>query len=262
MAARAAIAEAVRRAPPNQPSALQGHAHLELARALAAQGRADEARAAARRAADELTDAVGPRHLGTRAAIALARQSSGMASRGHRDVCLHTMPILPLRTPSLLLCHVVPGSAARSCPQRRLTIPAPGLTCRTANSGSTAHATTNQPASERSTMAQNHAASGDIIDILPLGAGLADQVTSAIMKSAQLELVRLVLPSGKAMREHRVAGEITVQCIEGLIQCTTPAESLQLGPGQLIHLQGGEAHSLLALADSSALLTICLDAPA
>ena len=74
MAARAAIAEAARRAPPNQPSALQGHAHLELARALAAQGRADEARAAARRAADEFADAFGPDHLGTRAAIALARQ--------------------------------------------------------------------------------------------------------------------------------------------------------------------------------------------
>lgn len=111
-------------------------------------------------------------------------------------------------------------------------------------------------------MAQAHAASGDLIDIGPLGAALADQVTTAIMKSAQLELVRLVLPTGKSMREHRVAGEITVQCIEGLIEFTTPAGSLQLAPGQLIHLQGGEPHSLLALKDSTALLTICLPAPA
>lgn len=72
MSARAAIAEAARRAPPNQRSALQGHAHLELARALAAQGRGDEARVAARRAADELADALGPDHPGTRAALALA----------------------------------------------------------------------------------------------------------------------------------------------------------------------------------------------
>lgn len=107
-------------------------------------------------------------------------------------------------------------------------------------------------------MAQAHAASGDLIDIGPLGAALADQVTTAIMKSAQLELVRLVMPTGKAMREHRVAGEITVQCIEGLIEFTTPSASLRLGPGKLVHLQGGEAHSLLALADSTALLTICL----
>ena len=111
-------------------------------------------------------------------------------------------------------------------------------------------------------MAQDHAASGEPIDIRPLGVGIADQVTTAIMKSAQLELVRLVLPSGKAMREHRVVGEITVQCIEGLIEFTTPAGSRRLGPGQLIHLQGGEPHALLALEESTALLTICLAAPA
>jgi quercetin dioxygenase-like cupin family protein len=109
-------------------------------------------------------------------------------------------------------------------------------------------------------MAQTHAASGDPIDVRPLGTAIAGQVTTAIMKSAQLELVRLVLPSGKSMREHRVVGEITVQCIEGLIELTTPHASLRLGPGQLVHLQGGEAHSLLALADSTALLTICLPA--
>jgi quercetin dioxygenase-like cupin family protein len=109
-------------------------------------------------------------------------------------------------------------------------------------------------------MAQAHAASGEPIDIGPLGAALAHQVTTAIMKSAQLELVRLVLPTGKSMREHRVAGEITVQCIEGLIEFATSAGRRQLGPGQLIHLQGGELHSLLALADSTALLTICLPA--
>lgn len=110
-------------------------------------------------------------------------------------------------------------------------------------------------------MAQTHAASGDVVDIRPVGATLVDQVTTAILKSAQLELVRLVLPSGKAMREHRVAGEITVQCVEGLIEFTTSTGIRRLGPGQLIHLQGGDAHSLLALADSTALLTICLAPP-
>lgn len=110
-------------------------------------------------------------------------------------------------------------------------------------------------------MAQTHAAAGDIIDIRPLGADLHDHVTTAFFKSAQLELMRLVLPSGKAMREHKVAGEITVLCIEGLIDFTTPSRSQRLAPGQLIHLAAGEPHSLRAVADSSALLTICLLAP-
>ena len=44
-----------------------------------------------------------------------------------------------------------------------------------------------------------------------------------------MELVHLVLPSGKALPEHRVSGEITVQCIEGLIAFTTPTS--QPAPG-------------------------------
>ena len=107
-------------------------------------------------------------------------------------------------------------------------------------------------------MAQAHAASGDIIDVRPLGAALPERVTTAFIKSVQMELVHLVQPSGKALPEHRVSGEITVQCIEGLIAFTTPTISLRLAPGQLVHLAAGESHALLALADSTALLTICL----
>lgn len=107
-------------------------------------------------------------------------------------------------------------------------------------------------------MAQPHAASGDIIDIRPLGATLAGRVSTAIIKSAQLELVRLVLPKGAALREHSVSGEITVQCIEGLIEFTTRGVSRPLAAGQLMHLAAGEPHALRALADSTALLTICL----
>jgi len=107
-------------------------------------------------------------------------------------------------------------------------------------------------------MAQAHVASGDIIDVRPLGADLLDRVTTAFIKSTQMELVRLVLPAGKGLPEHHVAGEITVQCIEGLIALTTPTLSHRLAPGQLVHLAAGEPHALLALADSTALLTICL----
>jgi quercetin dioxygenase-like cupin family protein len=111
-------------------------------------------------------------------------------------------------------------------------------------------------------MAQPHAASGDIVDVRPLGTAFGDQVTTAIIKSAQLELVRLVLRNGSALRQHRAPGEITVQCIEGLIEFTTPRAVHHLAAGELIHLAAGEPHSLRALADSTALLTICLLPPA
>lgn len=107
-------------------------------------------------------------------------------------------------------------------------------------------------------MAQLHATSGEIIDVGPLGASWPEHVTSAFFKSEQLELVRLVMPRDKEMREHRVAGEITVLCIEGLIEFTAHGRSQRMAPGQLIHLAAGEPHALRALADTTALLTICL----
>lgn len=114
--------------------------------------------------------------------------------------------------------------------------------------------------SESLAMAQPHAASGDIIDLQPYGAGLPAHVTTALIKARQLELVRIVLPAGKAMREHRTPGEISVFCIEGVIEFTTPGATRRLEPGQLIHLAAGEPHALLALSDASALVTICLAA--
>ena len=109
-------------------------------------------------------------------------------------------------------------------------------------------------------MAQIHARPGDVIELKALGATLAQHVTTALIKSAQLELVRIVLPAGKAMREHRTRGEITVLCLEGLIEFSTPGATHRLAAGQLVHLAGGEPHALLALSDASALLTICLAA--
>ncbi|MCM0609849.1 MAG: cupin domain-containing protein [Ideonella sp. WA131b] len=110
-------------------------------------------------------------------------------------------------------------------------------------------------------MSQPHAVSGDVIDIRPLGAALHEHVTSAFFKSAQLELVRLVMPRGKVMREHQVAGEITVLCIEGVIEFNVHGLTSRLTPGDLVHLHAGEPHSLQALSDVTALLTICLARP-
>lgn len=111
-------------------------------------------------------------------------------------------------------------------------------------------------------MAQIHAAFGDLIDLRPLGDALPGSLTTALIKGRQLELVRLVLTAGKGLRQHVTPGEITVLCIEGLIELSTPAATRRLAAGQLVHLDAGTPHALLALADATALVTICLDAPA
>ena len=107
-------------------------------------------------------------------------------------------------------------------------------------------------------MAIQHAISGQAVSVRPLGNTLAQQQNTAIFKSTRLEVIRLVLPQGKTMREHKVAGDITVHCLEGRIDFTSGSDHQVLAAGELVYLAGGVVHSLIALEDASALLTIAL----
>lgn len=82
--------------------------------------------------------------------------------------------------------------------------------------------------------------------------------TVALFKSSELEVMRLVLGTGKSFPPHKVAGEITIQCIEGRLDVTIDGASHVLEAGQLLFLAGGVVHGVTALLDSSALVTIAL----
>jgi quercetin dioxygenase-like cupin family protein len=107
-------------------------------------------------------------------------------------------------------------------------------------------------------MAIPHALPGEPINVQPLGASLASEKTAALFKSEQLEVIRLNLLAGKSLPPHSVPGEITIQCIEGEIDVTVDGASHVLAADQLLFLEGGASHGVVALRDSSALVTIVL----
>lgn len=107
-------------------------------------------------------------------------------------------------------------------------------------------------------MAITHLLSGELIGVLPLGEQLPDGKTVALFKAEDLEVIRLVLLAGKSLPPHKVPGEITIQCIEGKIDVTAEGKSHVLGPGQLLFLSGGLVHGVVAIENSSALVTIAL----
>lgn len=107
-------------------------------------------------------------------------------------------------------------------------------------------------------MAIPHAASGEVIDIRPLAAGLRDAVTTTLVKTDQLEVIRLVLPAGKEIAEHRAPGEITVQGLEGTVEFQAHGQTRTLQAGQMLHLASREPHAVKAVEDSSILVTILL----
>jgi quercetin dioxygenase-like cupin family protein len=108
------------------------------------------------------------------------------------------------------------------------------------------------------TMALHHLASGEIANLLNQGGDALSTQSVALFKSEQLEVIRLQLPLGRSMPMHQVPGEITVQCLEGLVDFETPEGVQRLQVGQLLFLRGGVPHSLMAVEDASVLLTIVL----
>ena len=110
-------------------------------------------------------------------------------------------------------------------------------------------------------MALTHAEPGAVIDVRPLGDGLLGTKTHAMLKTASLELMRVVLAAGKSLPPHSVPGEITVLCIEGRAWLRAEAGDHLLAAGELVLLPGGDRHSVEAVDDSSLLVTVLLAQP-
>ena len=107
-------------------------------------------------------------------------------------------------------------------------------------------------------MAIEHALPGQAIDVRPLGGSLSTEKTTALFKSNDLEVMRLVLLAGKSLPPHKVPGEITIHCIEGALDVTAEGKSHVLRAGQLLYLSAHVLHGFTALEDSSALVTVAL----
>ncbi|GAA5510164.1 cupin domain-containing protein [Novipirellula caenicola] len=107
-------------------------------------------------------------------------------------------------------------------------------------------------------MAIQHAKPGEVFDVGPLGDAIADTKTSTLLKTATFEVLRLNLPAGKVIAEHKARGEITVQCIEGRVTFTAMGNANELTAGKMLFLSAAEPHEVQAMEDSSLLVTLML----
>lgn len=106
-------------------------------------------------------------------------------------------------------------------------------------------------------MALHHATPGEVVNVRPLGTGLPDSRNETLLRSEHLQVFRVVLREGEEFSDHAVPGEITVQCLEGLIDFRIGSGELQrLAAGELLYLDGGQRHALTALEHASVLVTV------
>ena len=107
-------------------------------------------------------------------------------------------------------------------------------------------------------MALHHAASGDKIALARSDNDIAFFTSVALAKTPHMELIRMVLPKERPMPEHKVDGEMTLQCLEGEIDVDAHGRIVTLKPGEMLYLAGGVPHSVRAVDDAVALMTILL----
>lgn len=103
-------------------------------------------------------------------------------------------------------------------------------------------------------MALKHAQPLEVIDLHAEANGTA--VSSSLLKTARLQLMRVLLAAGQSLPEHHVPGEITVQCLSGAADVVTPSRKCRLVPGSLVMLPAAEPHRVQAHRDTMLLVTV------
>ncbi len=110
-------------------------------------------------------------------------------------------------------------------------------------------------------MAIHHAQPGEVVNVRPLGDLLSSTKTTTLIKTSRLEVIRLVLPAGKIIPEHKTRNELIVQCLEGQVRFSTMGQTRELTAGDLLFLSAEEPHAVEAVENSSLLLTMMLHNP-
>ncbi|MFP5390395.1 MAG: cupin domain-containing protein [Gammaproteobacteria bacterium] len=108
-------------------------------------------------------------------------------------------------------------------------------------------------------MALPHAASGEVIQLSRSDDDIASLTSVALVKTENMELIRLLLPKEREMPMHQVDGEITLLCLNGELVVDAHGKSSVLRPGEMLYLLGGVPHAVRANEDSVGLLTILLE---
>ena len=106
-------------------------------------------------------------------------------------------------------------------------------------------------------MANSRTQTGEVVQLL-LGTTLGGSQTTTLVKTTNLEVIRLILPAGKVIPLHKAPGEITVQCLEGRVEFTVHGLTQELTAGQWLFLTAGEPHAVTGVENSSLLVTLLL----
>ena len=79
--------------------------------------------------------------------------------------------------------------------------------------------------------------------------------SSTLVRTDELEVIRMVLPAVEKIPQHQAASAITVQCLEGAIEFESHGRTQLMRAGTMLFLAPAEPHALEALENSSVLVS-------
>jgi len=99
-----------------------------------------------------------------------------------------------------------------------------------------------------------------IVDIRPLGVSaiISSRAKRTLLKTDDMEVVRLALQMRQTVSESMAQGETLFQCLEGKVAITASGKTRMLETGSLLYLPRGEAFTVEGIEDASLLMTILM----
>lgn len=77
-----------------------------------------------------------------------------------------------------------------------------------------------------------------------------------LLRTADVRLVLMILDHGARIPDHRTDGSLTIHALDGRVIVTLLESSFDMSSGQLLAIEPGISHALVAIEDSAVLLTI------
>lgn len=105
-------------------------------------------------------------------------------------------------------------------------------------------------------MNKGHINFGKTVNLEKLTPNLDPEATHALIRSEDMEVIRMVLPKGKEIAKHKVKGELTIQCLKGEVTFEVGGETQILKEKDWLALNKGVEHALRVNQDAVLLLTI------
>ena len=105
-------------------------------------------------------------------------------------------------------------------------------------------------------MNQGHIEAGEVVDLGTLKPDMDKDASYALIKTSDMEVIRMVVPAGRKTDEHSVAGEVSFQCLEGSVQLHVGDDIKQLTKGSWVFLERKQPYSISGISDGVLLVTI------